>query len=61
MIAVLHDLPLAMAYCDDLIILEHGLLKAKGAPRTLLSDGIIEQVFRVRLTEHQGHYTVKPL
>ncbi len=60
-IVVLHDLPLAMEYCDEIMVLEQGQLKAKGAPQALLSQEIPEQVFKVRLREHQGRYTVSPL
>ncbi len=46
-IAVLHDLSLALRYCDQILVLQEGDLKAFGCPQKVLSSGIIEEVFQV--------------
>lgn len=47
-IAVLHDLSLALRYCDQVAVLEKGSLCAMDSPQTLLDRGILERVFSVR-------------
>ena len=45
--AILHDLNLAAAYADHVIILCRGKIAAMGAPDEVLRPGIIEDVFQV--------------
>lgn len=45
---VLHDLPLAARYCDELLVLAAGNAAAHGAPATVLDDHLLETVFGVR-------------
>ncbi|NNG37419.1 ABC transporter ATP-binding protein [Nakamurella aerolata] len=47
-IAALHDLNLAAAFCDHLVVLEHGTVAAAGPPAEILSAGLVEQVYGVR-------------
>ncbi len=47
-LAVLHDLNLAMAYVDEVWVLENGRVAAAGPTMTTLTPGLIEQVFHVR-------------
>ncbi len=49
-IAVLHDIPLAMKYADEVIILQDGEVKAVGSPSDIMNGDYIESVFRVRYT-----------
>ena len=45
---VLHDLPLAAHYCDELLVLAAGRAVAQGMPSTVLDDALLEGVFGVR-------------
>ncbi len=47
-IAVLHDLSLALRYCDALAVLNNGSLRAFDTPEALISSGVLEDVFGVR-------------
>lgn len=47
-LAVLHDLNLAAQYADRVAMLASGRLQAVGAPRQVLTEERVEQVFRVR-------------
>ncbi|MEZ0167008.1 ABC transporter ATP-binding protein [Kineococcus sp. LSe6-4] len=47
-LAVLHDLNLAAASCDHLVVLAHGHLVAQGAPGDVLTPGLLHDVFGVR-------------
>jgi len=46
-IAVIHDLNLAAAYCDHLIFLDKGTIVADGPTETTLTGDLIQQVFGV--------------
>ena len=56
-IAVLHDLPLALSAADRVILLENGTCAAVGTPESLCRDGALERVFGVHIgrTELNGH------
>ena len=47
-IAVLHDLPLALRYCDRLVLLSEGQVHFIGTPAEIVSSGALEEVFGVR-------------
>ncbi len=47
-IAVLHDLSLALRYCDEILVLEGGKLRAFASPKDLSSSGVLEDVFQVQ-------------
>lgn len=47
-IAALHDLNLAAAYCDRLYVMKRGTVVAGGPIRDVLTPDLIEQVFEVR-------------
>ncbi|MCJ2139795.1 heme ABC transporter ATP-binding protein [Methylobacterium sp. E-066] len=47
-VAILHDLNLAAAYADTLLVLEGGRLVASGRPVDVLRDELIGRVFGVR-------------
>lgn len=44
---VLHDLPLAARYCDDLLVLAEGRCVAQGPPAAVLDDALLAAVFGV--------------
>lgn len=48
-LCVSHDLPLAMAYADRILLLGEGKLLADGSPNELYENGILARVFGVRL------------
>jgi len=53
-VAVLHDLNLAAAYADKVVLLENGRVAADGTPWDVLRQELIETVYRqdVRILEH---------
>lgn len=48
-LVVLHDLNLAAAYADNLIVLAGGRIVAAGAPREIMTDALLRDVFRLDL------------
>ncbi len=60
-VAVLHDLPLALTYCDELLVLKEGILQGCGAPEALVTSRLIDQVFGVQCCSlPDGNYYIKP-
>jgi iron complex transport system ATP-binding protein len=51
-VAVTHDLNLAAAYADRLVVLDKGRIRADGAPGVVLDSRLIEEVFRIRVELH---------
>jgi len=47
-LVTLHDLNLAAAYCDRVIVLSHGSVAATGTPGEVLTPGLLLEVFGVR-------------
>jgi len=47
LVAVLHDLNHACRYADHLIMMKEGKIIATGSPRDIITEAIIEQVFRL--------------
>jgi len=48
-VVVLHDLNLAAAYCDDLVLLDGGRVAAAGSPAHVLTTEVLEPVYGVRV------------
>lgn len=48
-LAVLHDLNLAAAFADDILVLSRGRAAAFGAPREVITDAMVREVFEVDL------------
>lgn len=46
-LAALHDLPVASAYCDKLYAIKGGKMIASGSPREVLTKEIIKQVYEI--------------
>lgn len=46
-LAVLHDLPLAMRFMDRVVLMHEGAIIANGAPNDVLTDENLERVYRV--------------
>jgi iron complex transport system ATP-binding protein len=53
-VAVTHDLNLAMQFSDRVVILERGRIAGDGVPADVLNPSSIEAVFGVRTTIHAG-------
>ncbi|VBB68853.1 Vitamin B12 ABC transporter, ATPase component BtuD [invertebrate metagenome] len=55
-IIVLHDLALAVRYCNRVVLIEQGRAVAAGSPQDILDDRLIAQVYGIRVVrgEQQG-------
>tara|TARA_R110002110_G_scaffold30881_2_gene109233 strand:+ start:15287 stop:16081 length:795 start_codon:yes stop_codon:yes gene_type:complete len=53
-VTVLHDLSLAARYCDRLILLDGGTVKADGRPEDVLTPANLEEVYRIRAVTGTG-------
>lgn len=53
-LTVLHDLNLAAAHADRLLVLHHGMVQALGPPEEVLDEGMLEEVYaqRMRVIPH---------
>lgn len=60
-VAVLHDLDMALHYCDDVMVLHHGQTVAEGASH-LITESLIEEVYglSVSLLRYGGRLHVVP-
>jgi iron complex transport system ATP-binding protein len=47
-VMVLHDLNLAAQYCDQLLLLSKGKVKAAGNPQQIIQPSLIDEVFHVK-------------
>lgn len=63
-VVVLHDLNLAAAYCDRVVLLENGQVRADGTPSEVLVPEHLEPVYQVRVrrleTEDGFHLAFRP-
>lgn len=64
-VVVLHDLSLAARYADNLIVMHEGDIAASGPVREVLTEALLERVFRIRARvmdePHSGCPMVIPL
>ncbi|AZQ09433.1 ABC transporter ATP-binding protein [Shewanella khirikhana] len=60
-LCTIHDLNLASALCDELLLLDHGRLIAKGTPKQVLTESLIGDVFGVCCTVEPHPQHGKPL
>lgn len=51
---VVHDLDLALRYCDRIIVMDAGAIVAAGSPDEVAASGAIEHVFDVAIAAHQS-------
>lgn len=47
-ITALHDLNIASSYCDRIYVMNHGEIVTFGTPEEVLTEGMLEDVFRVK-------------
>ena len=59
--AALHDLNLAAAYADHLVVLAEGRVVAAGPPRQVLTPELVERVYGVRAAVAEHPLTGQPL
>ena len=61
LVAVLHDLNHAARYATHLIALREGRVIAQGAPKDIVTAGLVEEVFRLRCQVIDDPETGTPL
>jgi heme transport system ATP-binding protein len=44
-LAILHDLNLAAAYADEIVLMSRGRIRASGGPAEVLRDGLLSEVY----------------
>ena len=49
-ITVMHDLPLAFEFSDEIAVIENGSIKIQSDPATISESDVIREVFGIRLT-----------
>ena len=59
-LAVLHDLPLALEYADRVLILDKGRIAGEGTPEEVCAAGIPDRVFGIRLEKTKDGYLCRP-
>ncbi len=62
-VVVLHDLSLAAAYADRVVVLARGRVRANGAPSDVLTTALLTEVYEhpVEVVEHAGSLVVVPV
>ena len=58
-VAALHDLNLAAAYCDELFVMNNGTLYTSGTPQQVLTEETLQHVFRVHAGISTNPFTNK--
>lgn len=59
-VAAIHDLDLAARYCDRLVLLADGKIRARGPPGAVLTDDSLESAFGATTTVTRNPATGKP-
>ncbi|MET0990273.1 MAG: heme ABC transporter ATP-binding protein [Glaciihabitans sp.] len=60
-LAALHDLNLAAAFADDIVVLSSGRVVAAGAPEDVLTASMLREIYRVDATVLEHPVTGRPL
>jgi iron complex transport system ATP-binding protein len=60
-LAALHDLNLAAAYADQIVVLAAGAVVATGTPEAVLTAALLREVYRVEATVLEHPVTGRPL
>ncbi|MGA4515777.1 ABC transporter ATP-binding protein [Solibacillus silvestris] len=58
-VAALHDLNLAAAYCDELIVMNNGTLHIHGSPENVLTTPMLKEVFHIDAGISKNPFTGK--
>lgn len=48
-VVVMHDLPLAFTFADEIVVLNNGKIMAHGDPEAVCGSGVVENVFGIEL------------
>lgn len=63
-VTVLHDLNLALSFCDELCVLNQGRIVAFGAPEAMVDDGVLDRVFSIHcrpvIVDGVKEYIIRP-
>lgn len=59
-VSVFHDINLASLYCDELLLMENGSVRAFGAPHEVILQKEIEDVYKARVTTYAHPEMPKP-
>ena len=59
-VAVLHDLPMALERCDRLAVLADGRLQGVGSPEELVQSGLPDRVFGLRCVKTAEGWVCRP-
>jgi len=59
-VMVLHDMNLASLYCDELLLMESGQMRALGAPHEVLIASQIEEIYQARVATYAHPEIPKP-
>lgn len=54
--AVMHDLPMAMTYCDEIWVLRDGRIVGSGTPEQICASDLLTELFGVAVTYKNGEY-----
>jgi len=46
-ISIFHDINLAAAYCDHLVLLNDGTIRAFGTPSEILTEDLLQEIFKI--------------
>jgi iron complex transport system ATP-binding protein len=61
LVAIVHDINLAIQFADKLLFLKQGQLKAYGKPSDVLNEELIKNIFNIEATIINNPITNKPL
>lgn len=63
-VAVLHDLNLALSFCDEICLLDQGRIAAFGTPEIVVNSGVLDRVFsiccRSVMVEGMKEFIIRP-
>lgn len=59
-IGVFHDINLAASYCDYLVLLHEGVIRASGTPREILQEPLIRDIFKISTIIGKNPFTGTP-
>lgn len=58
-LAALHDLEMAAAYCDYLVAMKEGKVLAAGKPEELLTEALVKEIYQVNCSIYRNPVTEK--
>ncbi|SDM99896.1 iron complex transport system ATP-binding protein [Fictibacillus solisalsi] len=60
-VAILHDLNIASLYCDQVLLLDKGKMKAIGKPGDIMDSRMLQSVYKTNLSRQEHPQKAKPL